>query len=67
MKATNKKSPLDLAGTHYRAGMAMQALGQEAAAKEHFKRAVEYDPLGWRGALAKAELRGRSAWGSVKA
>ena len=67
MKATNKKSPLDLAGTHYRAGMAMLALGQEAAAKEHFKRAVEYDPLGWRGALAKAELRGRSAWGSVKA
>ena len=67
MKATNKKSPLDLAGTHYRAGMAMLALGQEAAAKEHFKRAVEYDPLGWRGALAKAELRGRSVWGSVKA
>jgi hypothetical protein len=45
----------------------MLALGQEAAAKEHFKRAVEYDPLGWRGALAKAELRGRSVWGSVKA
>lgn len=67
LKGTNKKSPLGLAGTHYRAGMAMQALGNEAVAKEHFKRAMECDPRGWRGTLAKAELGGRSVWGSLKA
>jgi glutathione S-transferase len=66
LKATNKRSPNDFAGTHYRAGMAMRALGNETAAKQHFKLAAEYDPRGWRGTLAKAELGGRSVWGGVR-
>jgi tetratricopeptide (TPR) repeat protein len=57
LSATNKKVLPDLAATHYRAGMAMQALGNITSANEHFKQAMDLDPQGRRGALAKAALR----------
>jgi tetratricopeptide (TPR) repeat protein len=62
LEATNPKSPPDLAATHYRAGMAMQALGNVLEAKDHFRRAVEFDPQGRRGKLASAALRETNVW-----
>ena len=62
LKATNPKCLPDLATTHYRAGMAMQALGNISEANEHFRRAVEFDPNGRRGTLANAALRETSVW-----
>jgi tetratricopeptide (TPR) repeat protein len=56
LKATDKKCLPDLATTHYRAGMAMQALGNGSKANEHFQRAIDLDPNGRRGALAKEAL-----------
>ena len=61
LTATNKKSLPDLAATHYYAGMAMQALGVQSSANEHFNRAVELDPKGRRGVLAGSALREYSA------
>ena len=61
LAATNKKSLPDLAATHYYAGMAMQALGVQSSANEHFNRAVELDPKGRRGVLARSALREYSA------
>ena len=61
LKATDRTSLPDLAATHYRAGMAMQALGKQSSANEHFKRAMELDPAGRRGTLAKAALRDSKA------
>jgi tetratricopeptide (TPR) repeat protein len=56
LRHTNKSSAPDMAATHYRAGMAMQALSNEPAAREHFKMAIQYDPHGRRGLLAQAAL-----------
>jgi hypothetical protein len=62
LKATSPKCLPDLAATHYRAGMAMQTLGNGSEAKEHFRRAVEYDPQGRRGKLASAAMRDAGVW-----
>ena len=64
--ATDKKTLPDLATTHYRAGMAMQALDNVSSANEHFKKALELDPLGRRGALAKIALHERSVIASLR-
>jgi tetratricopeptide (TPR) repeat protein len=61
IQATNKKTLPDLATTYYRAGMAMQALGDDAAARDYWKRAAELDPRGKRGTLANAALRAQDA------
>jgi Tfp pilus assembly protein PilF len=66
LKATNPKSLLDLATTHYRAGMAMQAMGNSSSANQHFQRAIELDPNGRRGALSKAAMRAQTVWGAVR-
>ena len=66
LKATSPKCLPDLATTHYRAGMAMQALGNVSEAKEHFRRAVEFDPNGRRGTLANTALRETNVWGTVQ-
>jgi hypothetical protein len=63
-KATNKKSLIDLALTNYRAGMAMQAIGNQSSANDYFKRARDLDPHGRCGILAQAALRQRSVWGA---
>jgi tetratricopeptide (TPR) repeat protein len=65
LKATSPKCRPDLAATHYRAGMAMQVLGNISEAQEHFRRAVEFDPNGRRGTLAKAALRESHDWSAV--
>jgi hypothetical protein len=65
VKYTSKECFPDLACTHYRAGMAMQALGNPTAAREHFRLAVQFDPKGRRGTLANAALRETSVWGMV--
>lgn len=52
----SKKTAPDMAATHYRAGMAMQALGNDSAAREHFQLAIQYDPHGRRGLLSQAAL-----------
>jgi Tfp pilus assembly protein PilF len=57
LQATAKNCLPDLAATHYRAGMAMQAVGNQSSANEHFQRALDLDPNGRRGALAKEALR----------
>jgi tetratricopeptide (TPR) repeat protein len=62
VKATSPKCLPDLATTYYRAGMAMQALGNISEAKENFRRAVEFDPHGRRGMLANAALQESSVW-----
>jgi tetratricopeptide (TPR) repeat protein len=64
---TNKNSAPDMAATHYRAGMAMQALGNESAAREHFKLAIQYDPHSRRGLLSEAALHDLDARRSVPA
>jgi tetratricopeptide (TPR) repeat protein len=56
LKVTNKSSAPDMAATHYRAGIAMLTMGHESAANEHFKLAMQFDPHGRRGTLAKAAL-----------
>ena len=66
LRDTNKNTAPDLATTHYRAGMAMQALGDESAANTHFKLAIELDPHGRRGMLATAALRETGVWAKVK-
>jgi tetratricopeptide (TPR) repeat protein len=66
LSATDKNCLPDLATTHYRAGMAMQVLGNLTSANEHFKKAVELDPRGRRGTLANTALREGSVWGSVR-
>ena len=65
LKATSPNCLPDLATTHYRAGMAMQTLGNIAEAQEHFRRAVEFDPHGRRGTLAKAALQDARVWDAV--
>jgi hypothetical protein len=56
----------DLATTHYRAGMAMQALGNVSESNEHFRRAIEFDPHGRRGMLSNAVLHQTSVWGKIR-
>jgi tetratricopeptide (TPR) repeat protein len=63
---TNKLAAPDMASTHYRAGMAMQAMGNDSAAKEHFKLAMQFDPHGRRGLLAQAAMRETHVWGTVR-
>jgi hypothetical protein len=46
--------------------MAMQALGNISEAQEHFRRAVEFDPNGRRGTLAKAALKDARVWDAVQ-
>jgi hypothetical protein len=43
--------------------MAMQAIGNQPAANDYFKRAQELDPHGRRGTLAQAALHAHSVWG----
>ena len=66
LNATDKNCLPDLATTHYRAGMAMRALGNLSSANEHFQRALDLDPQGRRGSLAKAALLEGSVWGTVR-
>jgi tetratricopeptide (TPR) repeat protein len=66
LKHTRRDSLPDLATTHYRAGMAMRTLGNETAAKEHFRLATQFDPHGRRGTLARAALQETSVWGLAK-
>jgi tetratricopeptide (TPR) repeat protein len=63
VKATDSKCLPDLATTYYRAGMAMQAMGNQSVANQHFRRAIELDPNGRRGTLSKGAMRERMAWG----
>jgi hypothetical protein len=53
----------EVAGFYWRAGMAMLATGNSAAA--HFRRAAELDPQGYYGSLAVQRLRQHSVWGEV--
>jgi tetratricopeptide (TPR) repeat protein len=62
MRATNRKSKPDLAATFYRAGMALETMGNYAAAGDYFRQAVEADPQGRWGRRAKAGLAERSAF-----
>ena len=66
IKATSPKCRPDLATTHYRVGRAMQILGNEGEAAEHFRKAVELDPHGRRGTLANSVLRDTTVWGAVR-
>jgi tetratricopeptide (TPR) repeat protein len=66
LRDTNKEALPDMATTHYRAGMAMRAQANESAANEHFKLAMQFDPDGRRGTLARAALQETSVWGTVK-
>jgi tetratricopeptide (TPR) repeat protein len=66
LRETNKSCLPDLATTHYRAGMAMQSLGDQSSAQDHFERAMELDPQGRRGTLAKSAMRESSVWGAVR-
>jgi tetratricopeptide (TPR) repeat protein len=66
VRTTDKNAAPDMASTHYRGGMALQAMGNESAANEHFKLAVQFDPHGRRGTLAKAAMRETSIWGLAK-
>ena len=66
VKATDAKCLPDLATTYYRAGMAMQAMGNSSSANQHFQRAIELDPNGRRGTLSKAAMREQTVWGVVR-
>ena len=47
----------ELAGFHWRAGMAMLAIENPSSAAGHFHRASELDPQGYYGGLARQQLR----------
>jgi tetratricopeptide (TPR) repeat protein len=47
----------ELAGFHWRAGMAMLAIESPSSAADHFHRASEFDPEGYYGGLARQQLR----------
>jgi tetratricopeptide (TPR) repeat protein len=66
VKSTDKSSRPDLATTHYRAGMAMLALGSDTAAARHFNLAMELDPAGRRGTLAKYQLDEMDAYRKMR-
>jgi tetratricopeptide (TPR) repeat protein len=46
----------EVAGFHWRAGMAMLALEDASAASSHFRRAAKMDPQGYYGGLAKQRI-----------
>jgi len=50
----------ELAGFHWRAGMAMLAIERPSSAAGHFRRASELDPEGYYGGLATQQLRQHS-------
>jgi tetratricopeptide (TPR) repeat protein len=50
----------ELAGFHWRAGMAMLAIEKASSAADHFRRASELDPEGYYGGLARQQLREHS-------
>jgi tetratricopeptide (TPR) repeat protein len=50
----------ELAGFHWRAGMAMLAIEKPSSAAGHFRRASELDPEGYYGGLATQQLRQHS-------
>jgi hypothetical protein len=52
-----------LTGFHWRAGMAMLALGKTSAAVTHFRRSAELDPDGFYGKLSARQLSEHSVWG----
>ncbi len=54
----------EVAGFHWRAGMAMLAIENTTAATGHFRRAVELDPQGYYGGLAAQHLRQHAVWGA---
>jgi tetratricopeptide (TPR) repeat protein len=55
----------ELAGFHWRAGMALLALEQTTVAFQWFVKAAELDPEGWYGQLAVKHRSDRSVWGKV--
>jgi tetratricopeptide (TPR) repeat protein len=55
----------EVAGFHWRAGMAMLASENATAAVSHFRRAAELDPEGYYGRLAAKHLSQHSVWGAV--
>jgi tetratricopeptide (TPR) repeat protein len=59
LQATNKKVLPDLAATYYRAGMAMQAISNDAAAREYLTRGADLDPRPARDACQSGDA-GRS-------
>src|SRR5260370_41535652 len=59
VRASDAKCLPDVATTYYRAGMAMQAMGNSSSANQHFQRAIELDPNGRRGTLSKAACASR--------
>jgi len=63
---TDKTSLPDMASSHYRAGMALQAMGKDSEAREHFNLAVQFDPQGRRGMLANRAIRESGVWGAVR-
>ncbi len=66
IQATDPKCLPDLGTTHYRAGMALRALGNVTEANGHFRKAVEFDARGRRGLLANAALTETSVWGKPR-
>ncbi len=56
LRKTNPRSPLDLAATWRRLGLAMRALGRESLAASYLKKAIEANPNGRIGTLAKEAL-----------
>jgi tetratricopeptide (TPR) repeat protein len=56
----------EAAGFYWRAGMAMLAIENSAAAAGHFRRAAELDPEGYYGRLAAKHLSQHSVWGAVE-
>lgn len=62
IRFTNLKSKPSAGATFYRAGMAMQAMGNEKAAIEYFERARDADPEGRAGKIAKAALGERTVF-----
>jgi hypothetical protein len=55
----------EVAGFHWRAGMAMLAIENTSTAIAHFRRAAELDPDGYYGKLAGKYLSQHSVWGGV--
>ncbi len=53
---TDPKNRPELAGFHWRAGMAMVAMENPSTAADHFRRASELDPEGYYGGLARRQL-----------
>ncbi len=59
-REVDPKHKPELAGFHWRAGMAMLAIERPSSAADHFRLASELDPDGYYGGLAKLQLREHS-------